>query len=534
MSPLVSYDWRREEILEAEILIIGSGVAALSAAIEAAKHRKVLLVTKAKLKENNTYLAQGGVAVAMDEKDIATHFKDTIKVGKRLNCQEAVEILTKEGRARVNALIEWGAKFDREGGKLSLAQEAGHTQRRIIHAKGDATGQEIERVLIKKVKENHSQITILENTFVIDLLCEEGVCRGAVAYRKGVKFLIVAEKTILATGGGGQIYRESTNVPGATGDGFAIAYRAGAALLDMEMIQFHPTTLYLAGASRALISEAIRGEGGILRNKYGERFMFRYHPRGELAPRDITSRAILKEIQKTKDTQVYLDLRHLNPNFLKERFPLLTKTCQLFNLRVEKDLIPVRPTAHYFIGGVRTNVSGETGLKDLFACGEVACVGVHGANRLASNSLLEGLVFGYRAGLKSTSSPSQKVKRKKFKHLIKENYSQEKIDLLDLRNSLRSLMWRNVGIEREETKLKEAGERIDFWMSYVLNREFKTPLGWELQNMLLVAKLIQTSALSRTESRGVHYRRDYPRPQKSWETIHLEQKLLSKLKKKKL
>jgi L-aspartate oxidase len=305
------------------------------------------------------------------------------------------------------------------------------------------------------------------------------------------------------------VYRETTNSLIATGDGVAMAYRAGAKVIDMEFMQFHPTTLYLAGAGRALISEAARGEGAVLRNKFGERFLSKYHPAAELAPRDVVSRCIFKEMKETESASVFLDMRHLTPNFIKSRFPYITWICSAFGIEPHKDLIPVIPTAHYMIGGVKTDLLGRTNVERLYACGEVACVGVHGANRLPSNSLLEGLVFGYRVGYYSARGVErEKIEEPTFSNSLHE--IREKLDVEDARRSLRSLMWRVGGVERNGEKLKEALHELIFWSTYIMNREFPSQIGWELQNMLLVAHLIIQSALQREESRGVHFRTDYP------------------------
>lgn len=463
---LISFDTKNTPYIQTVILIIASGVAGLRAAIEAAKYAKVLIITKDKPRENNTERAQGGIAVVLSEGDsFERHIEDTLRVGSGLCNDKVVTILVEEGPLRIQELIQWGANFDKDDGRLSFTQEAGHSMRRIIHAKGDATG------------------------------------------------------------GIGQIYRETTNSIVATGCGMALAYRAGAQLTDMEFVQFHPTTLYVAGASRTLISETVRGEGAILKNKYGERFMFKYHPEGELAPRDVASRAILREMKQTNDTHVYLDLTHLGSQFLKNRFPNIMETCSSFGIDIKKDLIPVRPTAHYMIGGIKIDTNGSTNIINLYACGETACSGLHGANRLASNSLLEGLVFGCRTGCSAGKSMKDGEKTKaipEIKSILDYGNSKE-LGIEDLKASLKNLMSRCAGIERDEKTLLEAEEKIDFWSSYVMKKEFSNSQGWELQNMLLTAKLIQKAALTRKESRGVHYRKDYPKQNDvEWLKAHTE------------
>ena len=511
---LISFDSHTTPHVFTDVLVIGSGVAGLSAAIQAAKHDSVLVVTKDKLDENNTTYAQGGIAVVLSDKDsIIKHIKDTIDAGQGLCDQAVVKKIVSEGPKRVQELIDWGAMFDRENNHLVFTQEGGHRFPRIIRAQGDSTGKEVEHTLIRISKANKN-ITAFEHTFVIDLITKNGVCHGAVAWhaKKGY-ILIWATRTILATGGCGQIYRETTNPAVATGDGLAMAYRAGATLQDMEFVQFHPTTLYIAGAVRFLITETVRGEGGILRNKKGERFMPKYHPQAELAPRDAVSQSILQEMQKTDHTHVYLDIRHIQKKRLYSRFPKIREICASFGIDIAKDLIPVRPSAHYMIGGVKVNRFSMTTIKRLYACGEVSCTGMHGANRLGSNSLLEGLVTGYAAGTDACKS-IQKAKRELLPYTIRESAGSSKIswlDLNDIGNSLKSLMWRDAGIERDERHLLEAEEMIEMWCSYVMDKEFSHPVGWELQNMLIVSRLIVTSARKRKESRGVHHRTDYPK-----------------------
>ncbi len=523
---LISFNSKNLSSIKTDILIIGSGVAGLSSAIQAAKYGEVSIITKDKLSESNTQKAQGGIAVALAEQDSSEkHIEDTLRVGCGLCNEKTVKIMVEEGPARIKELIQWGAEFDRQGDRLSFTQEAGHSVRRVIHAKGDATGMELERALIAKVKQS-ANIKILEYAFVTDLLHKDGTCFGAVVnVKKDERTIVYARKVILATGGIGQVYRETTNSPVATGCGMALAYRAGAKLIDMEFMQFHPTTLYVAGLSRTLISEAVRGEGGILRNKHGERFMFKYHRDGELAPRDVTSRSILKEMRETADTRVYLDLTHLSSKLIKNRFPNIMEVCSSFGIDIKEDFIPVRPTAHYMIGGIKIDKNGKTNIQNLYACGETASSGVHGANRLASNSLLEGLVFGYRAG---QSAGKDIDCGKRFDTTpdisnILDPVSARKLDIGDLKASLRSLMTRYVGIERDETGLLAVQKEINFWSSYVMGKEFSDIRDWEFQNMLLVAGLVQKASLIRKETRGVHYRKDYPKQDNTkWQKKHIE------------
>jgi len=360
---------------------------------------------------------------------------------------------------------------------------------------------------------NHPNIQTLEHAFILDLVTVDGGCIGAIAWQKdrGL-FMILARKTILASGGAGMLYRETTNPSVATADGHAMAFRAGAVTRDMEMVQFHPTTIYIAGATRALVTEAVRGEGAKLIDKNGYRFMADYHPQLELAPRDVVSRAMLAQMAKTHFTHVFLDARHMSENAFKERFPGIYQMCMSFDLNPAKDPIPVHPSAHYMIGGVVTDLNGLSSIQNLYAVGEVSNTGLHGANRLASNSLIEALVFGKRAGEHAghlISEESDDLIPPKLSVEV-ESSSRTELDTADVRSSLRSLMWRNVGIERHGPHLEEASEIINFWSRYVLDKTFETPVGWELQNMLQIATLIARSANLRTETRGVHYRTDFP------------------------
>ncbi len=528
MESLVNPEKLKTGHIFTDILVIGSGVAGLEAALVASRYGKVTVTTKKKISDCNTNEAQGGVAAVLSEHDTyAGHISDTLTVGNGLCSKKAVEVLVKEGPQRVRELISIGANFDNKNGNLLFTREGGHSVKRIIHAQGDATGREIEKTLVSCVhnlrcgfkNKTSKNIRILENAFCVDLIVGKNKCFGAYIFtaKKGL-FPIFADKVILASGGAGQVYRETTNHAVATGDGIAIVYRAGGELQDMEFIQFHPTALYVAGTSRLLISESVRGEGGILRNKFGEEFMKKYHPSGDLAPRDIVSRAIVQEMKNTDSPHVYLDVRKMPYSIVKKRFPNLVSICEKVGLNVSKSLIPVRPSAHYTIGGVKADLKGRTSINGLFACGEVSCLGVHGANRLASNSLLEGLVFGYRAGKEAGETLKNK---KRIERMIYPKthpaHLPFNLDLEDIKNSLKSYMTRDVGIERREDKLKEARDKIEFWMDYVLAREFSTPKGWELQNMLTVASLIVKSALIRKESRGVHYRLDYPKKNdKTW------------------
>ncbi len=511
---LVNFSLSTLPSIEVDTLVIGSGAAGLSAAISASRFGNVLLISKRKFDESASFHAQGGIAVSLSSFDSwADHYQDTLKVGNGLCKPEAVKVLVKEGQERVKNLIEWGANFDKEDGKFSFGLEGGHRKKRILHASGDQTGKEVTSVLLRKVR-SIPEISLLEETFLTDLITEEERVIGALIGKEGKIKAILAKSIVLASGGIGQIYQETTNPDVSTGDGISTAYRAGATLSDMEFIQFHPTTLYVAGAPRFLISEAVRGEGGILLNEKKERFMEDYHPDGELAPRDIVSRAILEQIKKEKVNSVSLDVRNISS--FEKKFPQISKVCKAYGLDGKKDLIPVRPTAHYFMGGVLSDLKGRTDLPGLFVCGESACTGVHGANRLASNSLLECLVFGKRAG-ETAGKEWKKIKPVRNKFLSgslsyqKRLKTRRYIDFYDMKRSLKTLMWRNVGIEREGERLKEAQEKVSFWKGYALNIALREPTGWEIQNMLLLSSLIIKSALKRKESRGSHFRLDFPK-----------------------
>ena len=496
-----------------DVLIIGAGVAGLRAACSVAPELSVLLVTKDEFGQSNSHYAQGGIAGVLDADDcVQSHVDDTLAAGGPLCEREVVERVVKEGPGRINELIRWGTQFDKKSGELVLGREGGHSHNRVAHALGDATGKEIMRAMMAHTREQ-TNVGIRERSFTLDLLTHEGACRGAlIANHCGKKTLVWAKQTILCTGGAGQIYRESTNPAVATGDGHAIAYRAGVELRDMEFFQFHPTVLYIAGSSRSLITEALRGEGAYLVDQLGHRFMPDYDDRAELAPRDIVAHAIVSQMEKSSHPCVYLDLSHLDPAFVRNRFPGIDKTCQKFGIDITRDRIPVRPGAHYMIGGVTVDKEGRTSLPGLWAAGEVTSSGLHGANRLASNSLLEGLVYGTHAGRGAAEVAGQMDDE--FRGLPLRNppvaESDQPLDLADIRNSLNSLMWRDVGVQRNAERLSNALQTIEKWCRYVLVRQFSEPSGWELQNLLTVARLIVRSALQREESRGVHLRTDFP------------------------
>ncbi|OIP64384.1 MAG: L-aspartate oxidase [Nitrospirae bacterium CG_4_9_14_3_um_filter_53_35] len=498
-----------------DFLVIGSGVAGLRAAIELSRHGKVLVLTKDEATAGSTGFAQGGIAVVLsDEDEITFHFDDTIRAGAGLCDEEAVRVLVEEGPERILELISWGTEFDREGTKLAFTQEAAHSKRRIVHAQGDSTGKEVERSLLFYVR-TLKDVQKLDFHYTIDLIIQDGVCLGVYLLDEEGKKIsaVTAKATILATGGSGFLYQQTSNPPVSTGDGMAMAYRAGADLVDMEFVQFHPTTLYLPGAPFFLLSEAMRGEGARLLNIYGQEFTHKYHPEKDLAPRDIVSRAIVSEMVETHSLHVYLDLTHLNPDFIRKRFPRICSTCLSYGIDVTRHRIPVSPAAHYMMGGIRTDLNGATNIPGLYAAGEAACTGVHGANRLASNSLLEGVVFGARAG-SAAAHYSRKIKKLPERvlnpFLEKPVAGEDQIAEVDeVRGILRKLLWDRVGIIRCGKSLSEAMAMLQEWKPF-MERIYRHRKGLELQNMITVATLITQAALMRKESVGAHYRTDCP------------------------
>jgi L-aspartate oxidase len=496
-----------------DILVIGGGIAGLRAALEIPAHLRVLVVTKDSIQQSNSNYAQGGIAGVLSPEDrFENHVEDTLTAGAGLCDRAVVEMVVREAPAQINDLVSWGTKFDQENGQLALTREGGHSHRRIVHALGDATGFEVMRAIIERARQAEN-VSIWDDTFTVDLLTHDGGCVGALLARpRDERILVWAKQTILASGGCGMVYRETTNPPVATGDGMAAAYRAGAQLRDMEFMQFHPTILYVAGSSRFLISEAVRGEGAYLRDKDGVRFMPEEDPRGELAPRDVVAQAIVRRMDRTQHPCVYLDLSHLDPAMIRQRFPGIDKVCRGFGLDITRDPIPVRPGAHYMVGGVTVEMQGKTTLPGLWAAGEVTSSGLHGANRLASNSLLEGLVFGTACGRGASQAAEAMPDRFTVPPLECRfaPHAEDALDVADVTNSLRSLMVRRMGIVRDRAGLLEAERAVAFWCRYALLREFHNRPGWELQNLLTVARLMIGSALQREESRGVHFRADFP------------------------
>ena len=496
---------------------MGAGVAGLRAAVELARYGEVLVVTKEAVAESNTHYAQGGIAVAMEgAEDVALHLQDTIAAGDGLVSRPAAEVLVTEGPLRVEELIEWGARFDRRNGTLLRTREAAHAVPRILHADGDATGAEISRSLAA-VARSVSAVRFAEWTTVTGLIVHDGrVMAVDLLDRQQQPHRVSTRAVLIAAGGAGQVYSDTTNPAVATGDGIALATEAGAELADMEFYQFHPTAFSLPGAPRFLLSEALRGEGAYLRNDRGERFMERYHPSLELAPRDVVARAVAREGMGNAgqpERPVYLDMRHVGGVDLRQRFPGIGGFLARYGLDLHRDLIPVRPAAHYLMGGIRTDLDGRTSVRGLYAAGEAACTGVHGANRLASNSLLEGLVFGARGAkaMLADSKPLELVDASIDAPARSSAHDENEIEATI--GCLQQSMWKFAGLLREETTLVHGREALSRCIAHLdrFTAEGRTSrrLG-EARALCGVAGAILTSALARTESRGAHYRNDYP------------------------
>jgi L-aspartate oxidase len=500
------------ERIRTRFLVVGSGVAGLHTAWRASEGGDVMVVTKRSLFDSATAYAQGGIAAALGAGDSPElHRQDTLAAGAALCDAKAVEVLVEEGPARVRELATAGAHFDLEpGGNFKLGKEAAHSRRRIVHAHGDQTGAEVARTLIKRVKESE-KIEVLEKTRILELIVENGVCYGARAAVSGKAVDIIADATVLATGGCGQLFRYTTNPQVATGDGFAIAHRAGAKLADMEFVQFHPTALETPENPLQLISEAVRGEGAVLLNEARERFMLKRHKQAELAPRDVVAREIFRE--KAGDRKVYLDATMLGASFEK-RFPGIFSICRARGIDPRTDLIPVTPAAHYMMGGIVTDLRGRASLGGLYACGEVSRTGVHGANRLASNSLLEGLVFAERVArdMLETKKPGTPPRKREWRVPALRDRGAAQVAA----DTIRQIMWEHCGIDRSAKGLRLGLDKLT-------EVQFRLPEGaTEEANMVETALLIADAALLRKESRGGHYRSDFPRAKRKWTGRHIE------------
>jgi L-aspartate oxidase len=499
--------------------VVGAGVAGLRAAIELADAGHVLVIAKDSLQESSSEYAQGGIAVALsDDDELELHEHDTIAAGDGLCDIEAVKVLVEEGPHAIEQLIDWGTAFDRQDARLLFTREAAHSRNRILHAHGDSTGREIVRTL-RQHAQTLPDIKFLSFAAVTDLLVKDGEVRGISALDENTRstVLVGVRATLLATGGLGRVFENTTNPDVATGDGVACAFRAGASVSDIEFVQFHPTALYIPNAPRFLLSEALRGEGAYLRNASGERFMSRYHPMKELAPRDVVSRSTVMEMRATGDDSAFLDLTHLPRGFVRDRFPRIYETCLHYGIDLEGTPAPVRPAAHYAMGGIKTDLFGRTSMNRLFAAGEAACTGVHGANRLASNSLLEAVVFGARAGramqelaeIPNGTTPCCPIPS--FPAISERD--------------LRTLAWNSCGILRSGPELKAAYKKLECRTLEL--SETPTRANFELRNIHQVAFLIAQAAFVREESRGGHYRVDFPHKSPVFEKHSVMQKRTS-------
>jgi len=502
-----------------DYIIVGSGIAGLYTALLAKEQGSVLVITKGSIDDCNTKHAQGGIAAAIGRGDSPElHFKDTIAAGDGLCDEEAVRILVNEAPARISDLVNWGVPFDTLDGEIALTMEAAHSIPRILHAGGDATGEHIEVTLSRLVRS--SNIKVLEDCLATEILVEKGAVRGikALDCRTGSIEEFESYSLILATGGAGQLFKFNTNSDIATGDGIALAFQARAEIVDMEFFQFHPTALRLPGVTPFLISEAVRGEGGILRNVDGSRFMPNYTPEGELASRDIVTRSTLYEMNKTSSDRVFIDVTHLSPQVITTRFPNIYQFCLAHGLDITRGLVPVAPAAHYMMGGIKTNDWGETNIAGLFASGETACTGVHGANRLASNSMLEVVVFSKRIVEKAKKGTNQKTssatKGTEAHHISSQRKAPEPVPAPSL-SALQQLHWDKVGVIRDRESLTQAANVLAAWQKSLPPATDRP--SYELNNLVLTGRLVTEAALLREESRGAHFRSDFPKSSPKWQ-----------------
>lgn len=508
---LIDFNTRDIKTEYHDVLIIGSGIAGVYTALEIPEEYDIAIITKESIDISNSVLAQGGIAVSLDKEDSPElHFRDTLNAGAGLCDEKSVWVLVNEAADNIKCIQKFGVQFDKKGPDLALTREGAHSMNRIIHA-GDTTGKEVCDKLIAEVRTRRN-INIYERTFAMDLITEDGYSKGILVYDEDSSSykLYLSNVIICATGGFGQIYENTTNPAVATGDGVLLAYRAGAELMDLEFIQFHPTVLYHPDNKTFLISEAVRGEGALLKNADGKRFMPEYHPMCELAPRDVVSRCIFEEMKKTGSSHVYLDITFMGKEYLENRFPNIYKTCLSYGIDISKDYIPVSPAEHYCMGGIKTDVFGRTNIKGLYACGEAACTGIHGANRLASNSLLEGLVFGRKISKEVKEILKDKAARDiKIDMEYKYNSIKKDIDRDGIRSEIQKIMTEYVGIVRDQKGLEFARNKIDSYFDRIKDMKNESIEDYELQNIVLLSKLVVESALERKESRGAHYRADY-------------------------
>ncbi len=517
---LLDFDLDGLPVQQCDMVVVGSGVAGLSTALRVSRDFRVCLLTKSFLTVNATNVAQGGIASALAPGDSPElHFRDTVEAGRGLCEEEAVWILVREGPKRLLELIEeTGANFDREGDRLALTTEGGHSKPRVAHARGDATGSELEASLTRRIL-HKKRLSIQENYFVVDVLVHDGRCLGVLGMdiEKGTLSCFLSSAVVLAMGGLGQLYLVTTNPEICTGDGVAIGLRAGAEVADLEFIQFHPTALHLPETPRWLISEAMRGEGAVIVDHRGRRIMKGVHPLGDLAPRDVVVREMVRVMKEQDEDHLFLDASGISPERLKERFPNIYLHCLEAGIDITRTPIPVSPAAHYASGGIITDTRGRTAVRGLYACGEVACTGVHGANRLASNSLLEGLVFGQR--IAEDFSRHREAGKLEIPTVFPLSFRRRKrdlpVDVQLLRVHLQQLMMDDVGVRRSKESLEEARKFLEENWD-LLDLQFLNPLGLELQNMFIVARVIVEAALTREESRGCHFRTDFPGEAEHW------------------
>lgn len=511
---LADFDTRDIQKQYHDVIIIGSGIAGVYTALEIPQKYDIAILTKETLDISNSVLAQGGIAVSLDKKDSPElHLKDTLYAGAGLCDEETVRVLVNEAALNIDRLCNFGVNFDKTSKhELSLTREGAHSMNRIIHA-GDTTGKEVQEKLIAAVR-NHTNINIHERNFVMDMITEDGACKGVLTFDEdaGCFKLYLSNIIICATGGYGQLYSNTTNPEVATGDGVCMAYRAGAELMDLEFVQFHPTVLFHSENKSFLISEAVRGEGALLKNVNGKRFMPEYHSLNELAPRDVVSRAIFEEMKRTGANHVFLDITFKGKEYLEGRFPNIYKTCLSYGIDMAKDMIPVAPAEHYCMGGIRADVAGKTNIKGFFTCGESACNGIHGANRLASNSLLEGLVFGRMIGLQVEEILHCSGRAIAFEDIINHtDRLPQEFDKIEKKVGIQQEMNEDVGIIRNREGLTKALAYMNTLEIEIGNMKNERIEDYELQNILLLSKLVIESALEREESRGAHFRSDFDR-----------------------